>query len=99
MKNNEEKFIKMWEEEKQKGKLKYILTLSIRNTVMIVVGAILVRYLISTFIVEASYAFKADDLYRLIILFIAILIASIIGSNYRWKNNENKYDTIRYSKD
>ncbi|MCC5908829.1 MAG: hypothetical protein JJT76_00080 [Clostridiaceae bacterium] len=58
-----------------------------------------VRYLISTFIVGTPIVFKADDLYRLIIFFSAIFIALIIVSNYRWKNNETKYDTVRYSED
>lgn len=91
MMNKEEKFIKLWEEEKQNGKLKYILKLSIRNTAMIIAGTILVR---NIFFVETPFLFKADDLYKLISLFIVILIVSTIGSNYNWKNNENKYDSI-----
>lgn len=93
--NKEEKFIELWEEEKQKGKLKYILKISIRNTAMIVAGTILVR---NIFFVETPFLFKADDLYTLISLFIVILIVSIIGSNYNWKNNESKYNNIKYSK-
>lgn len=90
--NKEEKFIKLWEEEKQKGKLKYILKLSIRNTAMIIAGTILVR---NIFFVETPFLFKADDLYKLLSLFMVILIVSIIGSNYNWKNNENKYDNVK----
>lgn len=93
--NKEEKFMKLWEEEKQKGKLKYILKISIKNTAMIIAGTILVR---NIFFVETPFLFKADDLYKLISLFIVILIVSIIGSNYNWKNNESKYDSIKYSK-
>lgn len=92
MMNKEEKFIKLWEEEKQKGKLKYILKLSIRNTAMIIAGTILVR---NIFFVETPFLFKADDLYKLLSLFMVILIVSIIGSNYNWKNNENKYDNVK----
>lgn len=97
--NSEEKFTKVWEKEREKGKIKFVLKSSIKNSLIIIAGVILVRYLFITLIVKQPFSFKSEDFYILTTFSIVVLLASIIGTNLRWKDSETKYNAIKQIKD
>lgn len=86
---NSEKFIKNWEKNRQKGKVKYVISsILIYSTV----------YWVSTIIIDVITGYGLSNLSAHIDMFIAVLIGSSIGIYLNWYKNERKYNEVMRNK-
>lgn len=79
-KDKTEKFIKNWSSRRSQGKNKYIIINSIRYTIGILIGVILISL------------YTGNDVN--FISFIGLSIGGVIGSILGWHENEKKYNKI-----
>ena len=79
-KDKTEKFIKNWSFRRSQGKNKYIIINSIRYTIGILIGVIVISL------------YTGND--ANIISFTGLSIGGIIGSILGWNENEKKYNKI-----
>lgn len=88
MKNNE-KFIKNWEKNRQKGKTKYIA-----SNILIFVAT----YWILTIIVDLIGGYGFSNLFDSFDTFIAGFVGASVGMYLSWYRNESKYNKIMKNK-
>jgi hypothetical protein len=88
---NNEKFIMKWERNRQKGKLKYVITAGIISTTTGLVG-----FFIGILIKEGNFARSLTEYYSYIYMgvFLGSFIGSGIGSLAKWSRNEEKYNNL-----
>lgn len=80
------KFIKNWEKDRQKGKIKYITSGALMYSAV---------YWISTVIIDLIRGYRFSNLSAHVDLFIAIFIGASVGMYLNWYKNENKYNEIK----
>lgn len=81
---DDEKFIRIWEKSRKKGKFLYVLYNLILNSIILLAISIIYSVVIGSFnkLTIPSY------------LFFGQLIGNIIGLPFRWNLNEVKYDEL-----
>lgn len=98
-----EVFIKGWEEERKKGKFKYILTHAIRNFVVILCGTVCLALLGVGFVsiytgTNAFHILNSEVLKKTLFNISVALIVFTISSYLEWNGNEKKYHKLLNSK-
>lgn len=78
----DEKFIKMWEKQRKKGKRKYILN----NTIASIIGTGLTLIVVT--MVRWNDIYKVT---RYVPLFLGLVTGNIIMLPINWDRNEKKY--------
>ena len=81
---DDEKFIKDWEKNRKKHKLKYVLYYFIINSIVILVTSII-------------YSLLAGNDFNLGV-FCGLLIGNMIGLPFRWNINEERYYNLLNNK-
>jgi len=94
-----EKFIKEWEEERKKGKFKYILTHTIRYFIIVFLCVVVISILGVVFVsiytgTNALYILNIQVIKKILMRFSAILIAFIFSSYLEWNGNEKEYNKL-----
>lgn len=87
---NNEKFVKRWEKDKQKGKKKYLLTSGIMMGISVFVGYTIGRLAKGNFF----DLFTEYYIYMHFAYLLGGFIGGVIGANLRWMWNEEKYNKL-----
>jgi hypothetical protein len=86
---NNEKFIMEWEKNRQKGKIKYVVTGCIIPALAGVVGSF-----IGIFIKEGNFFHSLAEYYVCIYMSVFLGLFGGIGSLLKWSRNEEKYNKL-----
>ena len=84
-----QKFIKKWERDRQKGKVRYIINNSIIFATV---------YWILTGLLITIKGNGFNNITKYMVSFIGLFIAYIIGLHIGWKKNEAKYNQLTSNK-
>ena len=89
---NNEKFIRKWEKNRQKGKSKYVMITCINSILASFVGTF-----IGILIKEGDLFNPLTEHYSATYLgiFLGSFIGAIIGSLLSWSRNEEKYNNLK----
>ncbi len=92
---SEEKFLIAWEKKRKKGRGRFILELSIRNSVLIVAASFLLRFILFEYRNRDFISFIKENINLLVIFFAVIFVSSSTGAFIRWKNDESRYKAMK----
>lgn len=96
-----EKFIKEWEEERKKGKFKYILTRTIRYFIIAVLYGVVISFLGVGFVsiytgTNALDILNIQVIKKTLLNISALLTVFIFSSYFEWNGNEKKYNKLMH---
>jgi len=104
---DEKRFVKEWEEKRKRGKLKYILTRTIKYFIMLLFGILIVAFLAVVFIsiytgtnfkTNAPNYFNIQIMKRTLLNITACLTGFTISFCVEWYSNEKKYNKLMNNK-
>ncbi|SDZ03666.1 hypothetical protein [Tindallia californiensis] len=85
MRKLEDNSFNSWDDERKAGKTRFIVTIGMRNAAMITAGVFFFRHLTTG---QNNGIGETGDISLMVLVFLATMISSMVGANYRWKKNE-----------